>query len=39
MSFVKNPIVQAVFTVIVVVALLKAFGSKIPFVGKYISIS
>ena len=35
----KNPIVQAVLTVVVVVAVLKMFGAKIPVIGKYISIS
>lgn len=39
MSFLKNPIVQAVLTVVIVIAVLKAFGDKIPFVGKYISVS
>jgi ABC-type long-subunit fatty acid transport system fused permease/ATPase subunit len=37
----KNPIVQAVLTVIVVVGLLKMFSapiSKIPLIGKYIAL-
>jgi hypothetical protein len=38
MSFLKNPIVQGVVTVVIIIAVLKAFGSKIPLIGPYISI-
>ncbi len=34
----KNPIVQSVLTIIVVLAVLKMVGSKIPLVGKYIAL-
>ncbi len=39
MSFLKNPIVQAVATAIVVVLALKYVAPKIPVIGPYISIT
>ena len=39
MSILSNPIVKGVLLIIAVVAVLKMFGSKIPVVGPYISIS
>lgn len=38
MNLFKNPMFQAVLTVVVVVAVLKAFGDKIPVIGKYVSL-
>jgi hypothetical protein len=39
MSILKNPIFQAVLTVLVVIVFCKYFASKIPVVGSYISIT
>lgn len=39
MGFLKNPIVQTIVVVLVVVAALKMFGSKIPVVGQYVALS
>jgi hypothetical protein len=39
MSILSNPIVKGVLLVVAVVVVLKMFGSKIPVIGPYISIS